>query len=130
MSRNVAAFSCCTKITFVSANKYVDNKIQKGFLPKLAGTFEDTAHMANIISTARIKQRSVVITLLDLKNAFGEVNHNLISEVLNYHHVPTHMQCLIRSLCKDFQTSTITDSFQTPFITVGRGVLQGDCLSP
>ena len=126
-------FTSCIRdslFTFVSANKYVDSKIQKGFLPKLTGTFEHTAQMANIISTARIKQRSVVITLLDLKNAFGEVHHNLISEVLNYHHVPTHIQCLIRSLYKDFQTSIITDSFQTPFITVGRGVLQGDCLSP
>ena len=61
----------------------------------------------------------------------GEVHHNLISvSVINYHHVPTHIQCLIRSLYKDFQTSIITDSFQTPFIKVGRGVLQGDCLSP
>ena len=109
---------------------YVDNKVQKGFLPKLTGTFEHTAQMANIISTARIKQRSVVITLLDLKNAFGEVHHNLISEVLTYHHVPTHIQCSIRCLYKDFPTSIITDSFQTPSITVGRGVLQGDCLSP
>ena len=33
----------------------------------------------------------------------------------------------IRILIK---TSIITSSFQTPFIPVGRGVLQGDCLSP
>ena len=85
--------------------------------------------MASTISTARSKQRSVITTLLDIKNAIGEVHHNLISEVLNYHHVPTHIQCLIRSLYTDFQTSIITDSFRTPFITVGRGVLQGDCLS-
>ena len=37
---------------------------------------------------------------------------------------------LIRSLYSSFQTSIITDSFQTPFIIVGRGVLQEDCLSP
>ena len=53
---------------FLSANKYVDNTIQKGFLPKLTGTFEHTAHMANILSTARIRQSSAVITLFDLKN--------------------------------------------------------------
>ena len=33
-------------------------------------------------------------------------------------------------LYTDFQTSIITEEFSTPFITVGRGVLQGDCLSP
>ena len=86
--------------------------------------------IANIINTARIKQKSLVITLLDLKNAFGEVQHNLISEVLRYHHVPDQIQLLIQSLYSNFQTSIVTESFQTPFITVGRGVLQGDCLSP
>ena len=86
--------------------------------------------MANVINTARSKQKSLVITLLDLKNAFGEVHHNLIPAVLRYHHIPDHIQLLIRSLYSNFQTSIITDSFQTPFIKVGRGVLQGDCLSP
>ena len=58
------------------------------------------------------------------------MHHNLIPAVLRYHHIPDHIQLLIRSLYSNFQTSIITDSFQTPFIKVGRGVLQGDCLSP
>ena len=86
--------------------------------------------MAHIINTARIKQRSVVITLLDLKNAFGELHHNLIQEVLQYHHISGQINNLIRSLYTNFQTSIITEQFSTPFITIGRGVLQGDCLSP
>ena len=86
--------------------------------------------MANIINNARIKQRSLVITLLDLKNAFGEVHHNLIQSVLDYHHIPEHTKSIIKSLYTDFKTSIITSGFRTPFISVGRGVLQGDCLSP
>ena len=86
--------------------------------------------MANIINKARTKQRSLILTLLDLKNAFGEVHHNLIYEVLDYHYIPDHVKNLIRSLYTDFKTSIITEEFSTPFITVGRGVLQGDCLSP
>ena len=115
---------------FLKANGYIEHQIQKGFLPKLTGTFEHTAQMASVINAARIKQKSLVITLLDLKNAFGEVHHNLIPEVLKYHHIPTQIQLLIGSLYSEFQTSVITDSFKTPFITIGRGVLQGDCLSP
>ena len=84
--------------------------------------------MAHIINTARIKQRSLVITLLDLKNAFGELHHNLIYKVLQYHHIPDPINELIRSLYTNFQTYIITEKFSTPFITVGRGVLQGDCL--
>ena len=124
--------SCLRNKTFqfLSDNNYIEQNIQKGFTPKLSGTLEHTAQMAHIINTARIKQRSVVITLLDLKNAFGEVHHNLIYEVLEYHHIPNHIKNLVSSLYTDFQTSIITEQFNTPFITVGRGVLQGDSLSP
>ena len=74
-------FTSCLRdslFAFLTANGFMEHKIQKGFLLKLSGTFEHTAQMANIMKTARAKQRSVVITLLDLKNAFGEIHHNLI----------------------------------------------------
>ena len=48
--------------------------------------FEHTAQMVDIINKARTKQRSLVITLLDHKNAFGEVHHNLIQTAIDYHH--------------------------------------------
>ena len=49
---------------------------------------------------------------------------------LSYHQVPHHIKNVIASLYTDFKTSVIISKFHTPFITVGRGVLQGDCLSP
>ena len=116
--------------SFLSENKYVEHEVQKGFTPKVLGTFEHPSQMAYLINHARIKQRSLVITLLDLKNAFGEVHHSLITEVLNYHHMLEEIQKLISSLYTGFHTSVITKSFATPFIVVGRGVLQGDPLSP
>ena len=126
-------FTSCLRnkmFTFLVENNYIEHNIQKGFTPKVAGTVEHTAHMAHIINTARIKQRSVIITVLDLKNAFGELHHNLIYEVLQYHHLPREIRDLIQSLYTNFQTSIITEQFSTPFITIGRGVLQGDSLSP
>ena len=86
--------------------------------------------MANVINQARIKKRSLVVTLLDLKNAFGEVHHNFILEILKFHYIPDHIQQLVLSLYSNFKTSIVTNTFQTPFTTVGRGVLQGDCLGP
>ena len=116
--------------TFLLGNNFIENKIQKGFTPNILGTFEHTAQMAYIINQARIKQRSLVITLFDLKNAFGEVHHNLIQSVLCYHHIPDHIKLLIKSLYTNFKTAIITSQFNTPFIHVGCGVLQDDCLSP
>ena len=64
--------SClCNKIfQFLADNNYIEHMIQKGFTPKLSGTLEHTAQMAHIINNSRLKQRSLIITLLDLKNAF------------------------------------------------------------
>ena len=119
-----------TMYSFLTVNNFIEHNIQKGFTPNMSGTLEHTAQMANIINKARIKQRSLVITLLDLKNAFGEVHHNLITSVLDYHHIPEHVKLIIKSLYTDFKTSIITSEFRTPFIPVRRGVLQGHCLSP
>ena len=115
---------------FLRLNNFVEHEIQKGFMPKLSGTLEHTSLMAHIIDRARARQRSLVITLLDLKNAFGEVHHNLISKVLRYHHIPIPIQTLIENLYTDFKTSVLTSEYHTSFLPVGRGVLQGDCLSP
>ena len=79
--------------------------------------------MAYIINQAGTKQRSLVMTLLD-------VHHNLIQSVLCYHHIPDHIKILIKSPYTNFKTGIITSQFNTPFIHVGRGVLQGGCLSP
>ena len=65
--------------------------------------------MTNIIDKARKSQRSVVITLLDLKNAFGEVHHNLIKVVLLFHHIPDKTQALISSLYEGFHTVVTSD---------------------
>ena len=132
-SVTLKAFTACLRnaiFNFLSANNYIEQEIQKGFTPGLSGTFEHTAQMADIINKARTKQCSLVITLLDLKNAFGEVHHNLIQTALDYHHIPDHIKSLVKSLYTDFKTSILTYEFRTPFISVGRGVLQGDCLSP
>ena len=126
-------FTLCLRsaiFKFLSQNNCIEQDIQKGFTPKVSGTLEHTVQMSTIIDKARIKQRSLVITLLDLKNAFGEVHHNLMYEVLRYHHIPDHIISLIKSLYTGFQTSIITSNFQTPYIPIRKGVLRGDCLSP
>ena len=79
-------FTSCLRnsiFKFLTENNFIETAIQKGFYPKILGTVEHTVQMGHVINQARVKQRSLVVTLLDLKNAFGEVHHNLIQEVLN-----------------------------------------------
>ena len=104
--------------SFLKQNNPIEAEIQKGFTPKIAGVLKHTPMMAHIIDKVRIKQRSLVVTLLDLKNPSGEVHHNLIEEVHSYHHIPTKSKSLISSHYSGFQTPVITNDFTTPAIPV------------
>ena len=104
-------FTSCLRdsmFVYLSVNRYIEHSFQKRLLPKLSGTYEHTAQTSQIISKARIKQRSVVITFLDLKNSPGEVHYHLIPAVLKYHHIPHHIQKLINSLYSDLYTSIVS----------------------
>ena len=49
---------------------------------------------------AKLHQRSINVTLLDLRNAFGEVSHNLITS-LRYHHLPENFIKIISCIYHD-----------------------------
>ena len=76
------------------------------------------------------KQHSLVVTLIDLHNALGEVNHALLKKVLDYHYIPDEVTKMVLDLYTDFKVSIATKDFWTHKIPVNRGVLQGDSLSP
>ena len=59
---------------FLTANGFIENHIQKGFVPKISGTMEHTALLAHIIRDAKRKQRSLVVTMLDLKTLLEKSN--------------------------------------------------------
>ena len=82
----------------------------------MAGSFEHTYHMSYLITQARTTQRSIVITLLDFKNAFGEVHHNLITDVLSDHHIPPGIGKIIKHLCTNFFTFVSTSEYTTELL--------------
>ena len=118
-----------TIFSLLKQNRFVEQRIQKGFTHGVSGVLEHTSMMGHVINKARLKQPYVVIALLDLKNAFGEVHHNLINCVLSYHHIPQTVQLLIANLYTGFHSSIISDCFATPAIPFQSGVFQGDCLN-
>ena len=73
------------------------------------------------------KQRSLTVTLIDLRNAFGLVRHDLIIST-KFHHMPPEIIAMIQHIYTGIYTAILT--LVTEFIHVGKGVLQGDCLSP
>ena len=62
----------------LSSNSYIETNSQKDFVHGILSTFEHISDLAYVINNARKGQRSLIVTFLDLCNAFGEVYHNLI----------------------------------------------------
>ena len=59
------------------------------------------------------RQKTLVVTLLDLKNVFREVSHSLIPTVLQFHHISREMQSIISELYSGFSTSIAIKTFLT-----------------
>ena len=115
---------------FLDSNDYLDKKKQKGFWPKQDGVDEHTEMLTHIMRDSKKHSRGLVVTLLDLKNAFGEVNHNLIRAALAFHHVPDSFVQLFNNIYSEASTSISIGNKRTKNIPVNRGVLQGDPCSP
>ena len=87
-----------------------------------------------MINHTRKRQCDLVITLIDLRNAFGEVHHSLLRRAPDFHHIPHHipheLRELILEMYRDFYVTIGTMGYTTCPIKLESGVLQGDCLSP
>ena len=79
-----------------------------------------------MLEDAKRHQRSVVVTLLDLRNAFGEVSHDLIKTALNLHKIPPQIIDLISNIYNSANVSISVNGTITDRIKVRRGILQGE----
>ena len=92
-------------------SNYIETFSQKGFTPGMSGR----ADFSHIICQAKRNQRSLVVSLLDLKQAFGELHHNLILVVLAQHHIADNIIKAIMPIFEDFVSTTATVSFTSLF---------------
>ena len=115
---------------YLLKNKYVDTQLQKGFWRGIDGVTEHTEILDQILKTSNREKRSIVICLLDLKNAFGEVPHQLIEKTLKYHHLPSEIIDIFKDIYDDNSVCVSLNKSHTSPIAIGRGVLQGDPCSP
>ena len=91
---------------------------------------EHTETLAHILRDARHAQRSLTVVLLDLRNAFGSVHHDLIRAALQYHHLPNSFISIFNSVYSNSYISVAVNRDWSRPIRVDRGVLQGDPSSP
>ena len=63
---------------FILRNNYISKEVQKGFLAGMPGCIEHTFALLEALRDAKESHRQIVITWLDLANAYGSVRHSLI----------------------------------------------------
>ena len=115
---------------FLLENNYIDRSIQKGFWPKTDGVTEHTELLTHIMKDAKRNGRSLIIVLLDLRNAFGEIQHDLIRSALKYHHLPSIFTDLFNEIYNGASITVAVNSKWTECLQVNKGVLQGEPCSP
>ena len=114
---------------FMVKNKYIKTSSQKGFLFGVPGCIEHSFAFAEALRRVRADKRAIVISWIDLANAYGSVKHNLIQFALNWYHVPEIIQGLIFDYYDKLCASVTTKDWATAFFSFDIGLFQGCVLS-
>ena len=67
---------------YLRANNVIDTSVQKGFVTGLPGVLEHTYSLSAITEDALANKKPLMMTFLNLKNAFGSASHQLIFDML------------------------------------------------
>ena len=110
-------------------NSYISKEVQKGFLAGMSGCIEHTFALLEAIRDAKESHRQIVITWLDLANAYGSIRHNLIQFALNWYHIPKAIQEMIFDYYEKLCAMIATNNWSTGFFLFDIGLFQGCVLS-
>ena len=116
--------------TYLRHNDVLDTSTQKGFISGMPGVFEHINTLSAIMQDALSDGKPLMITFIDLKNAFGSVSHLLIFDMLRAVKVPAFLLNYTHSFYSKLSVIVLSNSWETSPIPFQRGVFQGDTLSP
>ena len=114
---------------FLVKNNFIRTCIQKGFLAGVPGCVEHVFSLWEALREAKDEARAIVVSWLDLANAYGSVMHNLIQFALNWYHVPALIQKLIFDYYEKLCAKVTTKEWSTGFFLFDIGLFQGCVLS-
>jgi hypothetical protein len=114
---------------YLVKNNYIRLSIQKGFLFGVPGCVEHSFSLCEALREAKDEARAIVISWLDLANAYGSVRHNLIQFALDWYHVPKSIQQLIFDYYEKQCAKITTKEWSTGFFSFLIGLFQGCVLS-
>ena len=114
---------------FLMTNKYINASIQKGGIPNVSGCIEHTSILSQLIKEAKKEKKNLVVTWLDIANAYGSIPHSVIHAALEAAHVPQKTRDLIASYYRDVKIRFTTKNFTTDWQKLEKGIITGCTLS-
>ena len=116
--------------SYLTSNNFIDKSTQKAFLSKVNGVLEHNQTLHEILDHAKLNKRTVHSTFFDLEDAFGSVDHKLISYSLLRYKIPIEIHSYIMNLYSTLKGTVVTKDWSSEEFTFNKGVFQGDPLSP
>ena len=113
----------CRLEAYLKANGVLDTSVQKGFVTGLAGIFEHIYTLSAIMQDAVSNKFPLMMTFLDLKNAFGSVPHGLMFSMLEAIKVPVSVVNYIQSFYSVLSVIVTSKTWETEPIPFKRGVI-------
>ena len=108
----------------------IDGSVQKGFMPKVSGCEDHINAMSVLLRSLHKNKKTAHILLADLKAAYNCVPHDRLWQLLEHIGIAPKIVTYLQQLYKMSRMYVHTNDFETTQVPVGRGVLQGDTLSP
>ena len=116
-------------MTFLLANGYIDETVQKAGLPGTPGCIEHVNTIWNDIQEAKKEKSDLTVVWLDLANAFGSVPHQLMRKAMDHFWIPPEIQELLMTYYDKFIMRFSTDEFTTDWQRLEIGVAAGCTVS-
>ena len=116
-------------LKFMLLNKYFDTSLQKAFMPSIPGCTEHQLKLCSVLSEAQSKHKALAVCWLDIANAYGSVHHSLIQFALQHYHAPPQFLSILQDLYSGLNATVITENWDTPLVSLQKGVYKGDPLS-
>ena len=115
---------------YLTSNNIIDKTLQKAFIPGIDGCREHTLVNAELVKDARKYERSLYLTSLDLRDAFGSTSHDLMLFLLRWARVPESLCSYVSDFLQRLRTRVHTKQWTTTDVPIRVGTMQGDTLSP
>ena len=126
-------WSCAVANSLQSINRnstQLFDQNQKGFIKGIDGCLEHSNMITEILCDSNRTQRSLYITALDLRDAFGSIPHAYINDILKQMNFPEEITEVIKDSYDNGTSKVRIGNEESGQINIRKGVKQGCPLSP